>query len=69
VLVSVVQRERVPPIPPLAELRAAYDRHGLILSEARPAVSEVAALRSLVGQATGIRNCATVTLLRVRRPS
>jgi 16S rRNA (adenine(1408)-N(1))-methyltransferase len=44
VLVSVVPRDGVPPIPPESALRAAYGRHGLELKEARPATpQEVAA--------------------------
>ena len=40
VLVSVVPRDGVPPIPPHTELARAYARHGLELVEARPATAE-----------------------------
>ena len=47
VLLSVVPRDGVPPMPPAAALAAAYARHGLRLTEVRSATpDEVAASRS-----------------------
>jgi hypothetical protein len=47
VLLSVVPRDGVPPIPPAAALADAYARHGLHLTRTRPATAdEVAASRS-----------------------
>jgi 16S rRNA (adenine(1408)-N(1))-methyltransferase len=44
VLLSVVPRDGMPPVPPLASLAPAYARHGLELVEMRPATpDEVAA--------------------------
>jgi 16S rRNA (adenine(1408)-N(1))-methyltransferase len=67
VLVSVVPRDGVPPVPPAAELAAAYARHGLELVEARPATgAEVAASGSSWAKRLRAGSARPVTLLRLR---
>jgi hypothetical protein len=67
VLVSVVPRDGAPPIPPPAELSAAYARHGLALVEARAATpAEVAASRSSWAKRLRAGRARPVTLLRLR---
>jgi 16S rRNA (adenine(1408)-N(1))-methyltransferase len=67
VLVSVVPRDGVPPIPPADELAAAYVRHGLELLESRPATAaEVAASGSSWAKRLRAGAARPVTLLRLR---
>jgi hypothetical protein len=64
-LLSVIPRDGVPPVPGAGAIRAAYERHGLSLAEARAATAdEVAASRS--SWAKRLRAAATrpVTLVR-----
>lgn len=64
-LVSVVPRDGVPAIPLPAELEAAYARHGLSLTEARPATpAEVAASGSSWAKRLRAGSARPVTLLR-----
>ncbi len=65
VLTSVMPRDRMPPIPPTAELREIYRRHGLVVIEARPATAaEVKASRSSWAKRLRAGNERLVTLLR-----
>jgi 16S rRNA (adenine(1408)-N(1))-methyltransferase len=69
-LLSVVPRDGVPPVPPWHELADAYSRHGLDLTEARPATGdEVAASRSSWAKRLRAGVERPVTLLRLRRPA
>jgi len=64
-LVSVVPRDGVSAIPSPAELEAAYARHGLSLTEARPATpAEVAASGSSWAKRLRAGSARPVTLLR-----
>ena len=64
-LVSVVERDGVPPVPPAAELAAAYARFGLRLVEARPATAdEVAASGSSWAKRLRAGSSRPVTLLK-----
>lgn len=66
-LVSVVPRDGVPALPPVAQLEAAYARHGLALVEARPATpAEIAASRSSWAKRLRAGAARPVTLLRLR---
>jgi 16S rRNA (adenine(1408)-N(1))-methyltransferase len=66
-LVSVVQRDGVPAVPPPEELAAAYARHDLSLTAARPATpAEVAASRSSWAKRLRAGTARPVTLLRLR---
>jgi 16S rRNA (adenine(1408)-N(1))-methyltransferase len=70
VLVSVVPRDGVPPVPPSDELAAAYARHGLALVEARPATGEeVAASGSSWAKRLRAGAARPVTRLRFARPA
>jgi len=67
VLVSVVPRDGVPPIPAADALADAYARHGLELVEARPAtLGEVAASGSSWAKRLRAGAERPVTLLRLR---
>jgi hypothetical protein len=67
-LVSVVPRDGVPAIPPAAELRTAYARHGLELIEARLATpDEVAKSGSSWAKRLRAGAARPVTLLRTTR--
>jgi 16S rRNA (adenine(1408)-N(1))-methyltransferase len=66
VLVSVIPRDGVPPVPPADRLAAAYARHGLTLHEARPATpDEVAASGSSWGKRLRAGAARPVTLLQL----
>ena len=66
VLVSVVERDGVPPLPAADELAAAYARHGLRLVEARPAApQEIAASGSSWAKRLRAGTARPVTLLRI----
>jgi 16S rRNA (adenine(1408)-N(1))-methyltransferase len=68
VLVSVVPRDGVPPIPAPERLAVGYARHGLTLVEARAATpAEVAATRSSWAKRLRAGSTRPVTLLRLRR--
>jgi 16S rRNA (adenine(1408)-N(1))-methyltransferase len=70
VLASVVPRDGVPALPPVAELAGAYARHGLELAEARPATAEeVAASGSSWAKRLRAGEARPVTLLRLRAES
>jgi 16S rRNA (adenine(1408)-N(1))-methyltransferase len=67
VLLSVVPRDGVPPVPPRASLAAAYERHGLELVEMRAATTEeVAASGSSWAKRLRAGRERPVTLLRLR---
>jgi 16S rRNA (adenine(1408)-N(1))-methyltransferase len=67
VLLSVVPRDGMPPVPPRASLGAAYARHGLDLVEVRPATpEEVAASGSSWAKRLRAGRDRPVTLLRLR---
>jgi len=66
VLLSVVPRDGVPPLPPAAALAGAYAPHGLTLLEARPATpEEVAASGSSWAKRLRAGAARPVTLLRL----
>jgi 16S rRNA (adenine(1408)-N(1))-methyltransferase len=66
VLVSVVPRDGVPPVPPVERLSAAYAPHGLALVEARPAApEEIAASGSSWAKRLRAGAARPVTLLRL----
>jgi 16S rRNA (adenine(1408)-N(1))-methyltransferase len=68
VLLSVVARDGMPPVPPAGELAAGYARHGLDLFEARPArPEEVAASNSSWAKRLRAGRERPVTLLRLSR--
>lgn len=70
VLLSVVARDGVPPVPGPDELSAAYARQGLRLVEARPATTaEVAAASSSWAKRLRAGTARPVTLLRWRSGS
>jgi 16S rRNA (adenine(1408)-N(1))-methyltransferase len=65
VLLSVIPRDGMPPVPAASALAAAYAPHGLALDEHRPATAaDIAAVRSSWGKRLGPR---PVTLLRAQR--
>ena len=67
VLLSVVARDGLPPIPAAAALGSAYERHGLELVEMRPATpDEVATSGSSWAKRLRAGRDRPVTLLRVR---
>jgi 16S rRNA (adenine(1408)-N(1))-methyltransferase len=67
VLLSVVPRDGVPPMPAPVELAVAYARHGLGLLEARPATTaELAASGSSWAKRLRAGRARPVTLLRLR---
>lgn len=67
VLLSVVPRDGVPPVPPRASLGLAYARHDLDLTELRPATpQEVAASGSSWAKRLRAGRDRPVTLLRLR---
>ena len=67
ILISVVPRDGMPPVPPLSELAPAYERHGLDLVEMRPATrEEVAASGSSWAKRLRAGRERPVTLLRFR---
>jgi 16S rRNA (adenine(1408)-N(1))-methyltransferase len=67
VLLSVVPRDGMPPLPPRASLGVAYARHGLDLVEMRPATpEEVAAPGSSWAKRLRAGRDRPVTLLRLR---
>jgi hypothetical protein len=67
VLMSVVPRDGMPPVPPRCELAPAYERHGLGLVEMRPATPEaVAASGSSWAKRLRAGRERPVTLLRFR---
>jgi 16S rRNA (adenine(1408)-N(1))-methyltransferase len=67
VLMSVVPRDGMPPVPPLSVLAPAYERHGLALVEMRPATpGEVAASGSSWAKRLRAGRERPVTLLRFR---
>ena len=69
VLLSVVPRDGMPPVPPRASLEAAYDRQGLELTEMRRATpEEVAASGSSWAKRLRAGRERPVTLLRLRAP-
>jgi 16S rRNA (adenine(1408)-N(1))-methyltransferase len=69
VLLSVVPRDGIPPVPPAHELAPAYARHGLDLVEARPATpAEVAGSGSSWAKRLRAGRERPVTLLRLRAP-
>jgi 16S rRNA (adenine(1408)-N(1))-methyltransferase len=68
VLVSVVPRDGVPPVPPADRLAAAYAAHGLALVDARDAEpADVAASGSSWAKRLRAGTSRPVTLLRLRR--
>jgi 16S rRNA (adenine(1408)-N(1))-methyltransferase len=68
VLLSVVPRDGMPPVPPPASLGRAYERHGLELVEMRAATpDEVAASGSSWAKRLRAGRERPVTLVRVRR--
>ena len=68
VLLSVVPRDGMPPVPPRSTLAAAYERHGLELVEMRPATAaELAASGSSWAKRLRAGRERPVTLLRLRR--
>ena len=70
VLVSVVPRDGVPPIPPAERLAAAYAPHGLALVETRAATpAEVAESGSSWAKRLRAGTARPVTLLRLRAAS
>ena len=70
VLLSVVSRDGVPPLPAVDHLAMTYSHHGLELVEARPATaSEVAASHSSWAKRLRAGTARPVTLLRLRAPS
>ncbi len=67
VLLSVLPRDGMPPVPPPVSLRPAYARHGLDLVEMRPATpEEVAASGSSWAKRLRAGRDRPVTLLRLR---
>jgi hypothetical protein len=69
VLLSVVPRDGLPPLPAPAALRVAYARAGLSLEEARAATAaEVAASGSTWAKRLRAGKARPVTLLRLERP-
>jgi hypothetical protein len=67
VLLSVVARDGLPPVPPRDGLAASYARHGLELVEKRPATpEEVAASGSSWAKRLRAGRNRPVTLLRLR---
>jgi 16S rRNA (adenine(1408)-N(1))-methyltransferase len=67
VLMSVVPRDGMPPVPPRCELARAYERHGLDLVEMRPATpEEVAASGSTWAKRLRAGRERPVTLVRFR---
>jgi 16S rRNA (adenine(1408)-N(1))-methyltransferase len=67
VLLSVVPRDGMPPVPPLSALAPAYERHGLDLAEMRRATpEEVAASGSSWAKRLRAGRERPVTLLRLR---
>lgn len=70
VLLSVVPRDGMPPVPARGSLGLAYERHGLELVEMRPATSEeVAESGSSWAKRLRAGRDRPVTLLRLRAPS
>jgi 16S rRNA (adenine(1408)-N(1))-methyltransferase len=70
VLLSVVRRDGMPPVPPWGALATAYERHGLELVEMRPAgPDEVSASRSSWAKRLRAGRDRPVTLLRLLRPA
>jgi 16S rRNA (adenine(1408)-N(1))-methyltransferase len=68
VLLSVVRRDGVPPVPAVGPLGVAYERHGLELVEMRPAsAEEVAASGSSWAKRLRAGRDRPVTLMRLRR--
>jgi 16S rRNA (adenine(1408)-N(1))-methyltransferase len=68
VLLSVTPRDGVPALPPPQELETAYARHGLALTEARPATPrEIVASGSTWAKRLRAGTARPVTLLRLRR--
>jgi 16S rRNA (adenine(1408)-N(1))-methyltransferase len=64
-LVSVVARDGVPAVPSPAELGSAYARHGLCLTDARPATpAEIAASHSSWAKRLRAGTARPVTLFR-----
>jgi 16S rRNA (adenine(1408)-N(1))-methyltransferase len=69
VLLSVVPRDGMPPVPPAGALGVAYARHGLDLVELREAsAEEVGASGSSWAKRLRAGRDRPVTLLRLRRP-
>jgi 16S rRNA (adenine(1408)-N(1))-methyltransferase len=69
VMLSVVPRDGVPPLPPAHELAAAYARHELDLVDVRPATpDEVAGSGSSWAKRLRAGRERPVTLLRLRAP-
>jgi 16S rRNA (adenine(1408)-N(1))-methyltransferase len=69
VLLSVVPRDGMPPVPPRGSLEAAYARQGLELTEVRRATpEEVAASGSSCAKRLRAGRERPVTLLRLRAP-
>jgi 16S rRNA (adenine(1408)-N(1))-methyltransferase len=67
VLMSVVPRDGMPPVPPRASLASAYERHGLELVEMRTAASEeIAASGSSWAKRLRAGRERPVTLVRMR---
>jgi 16S rRNA (adenine(1408)-N(1))-methyltransferase len=70
VLLSVVPRDGMPPVPPWGTLARAYERHELELAELRPArPDEVSASGSSWAKRLRAGRDRPVTLLRLRRPA
>jgi 16S rRNA (adenine(1408)-N(1))-methyltransferase len=70
VLLSVVARDGMPPVPDWTPLALAYESHGLELVEMRPATpEEVAASGSSWAKRLRAGRDRPVTLLRLRRPA
>jgi 16S rRNA (adenine(1408)-N(1))-methyltransferase len=70
VLLSIVPRDGMPPVPPWGTLAAAYERHGLELVELRPArPAEVSASGSSWAKRLRAGRDRPVTLVRLRRPA
>ena len=68
VLLSVLPRDGMPPVPARASLATVYERHGLELVEMRPATAEeVAASGSSWAKRLRAGRDRPVTLLRLRR--
>ena len=67
VMLSVVPRDGMPPVPPRASLAVAYERHGLELVEMRPATpEEVAASGSSWAKRLRAGRERPVTLMRLQ---
>ncbi len=68
VLLSVIPRDGVPAVPPIDELEAAYERHGLSVVESRCAsAEEVASSHSSWAKRLKAAASRPVTKLRLRR--